>query len=60
MRADWSRADPRVARYVQRFGRASIPLDIVYGPARPNSEPLPELLRASPLMDTLRRATGAT
>ena len=46
MRADWSRPDPVIARYIQSFGRFGVPLDVVYGPGRPKGEALPELLTA--------------
>jgi suppressor for copper-sensitivity B len=58
MRADWSHVDPLIARYVQSFGRAGIPLDVVYGPARVSGEALPELLNASVLTTALARARG--
>ena len=58
MRADWSRPDPAVASYLQRFGRYGIPLDVVYGPARPDGEPLPELLTAGMVLDALDRASS--
>ncbi len=52
MRADWKQPDPAVTAYLQSFGRQGVPLDVVYGPARPQGEPLPELL----LPDTVLRA----
>ncbi len=59
MRADWSRPDPSIARYIQGFARYGIPLDVVYGPGRPNGEALPELLTADLVVDALDRASGA-
>lgn len=44
MRADWTRSNPEIAAYLQRYARFGIPLDVVYGPNRPHGEPLPELL----------------
>jgi suppressor for copper-sensitivity B len=44
MRADWSRPDPVIAAYIQRFGRFGIPLDVVYGPHEPEGRLLPEIL----------------
>ncbi len=58
MRADWSRPDPRIAAYLQRFGRFGIPLDVVYGPQRPAGEALPELLTPGILLGALDRATA--
>lgn len=56
MRADWSHADPGIARYVEGFGRAGIPLDVVYGPGAPNGRALPELLNTSAILDALDHA----
>ena len=59
MRADWSRPDPSIARYIQSFARYGIPLDVVYGPGRPAGEALPELLTAGLVVHALDRAAGA-
>ena len=59
MRADWSRPDPSIAKYIQGFARFGIPLDVVYGPGRPAGEALPELLTAGLVIDALDRASGA-
>lgn len=56
MRADWSRPDPAVAAFLRRFGRYGIPLDVVYGPARPEGEALPELLTPATVTAALDRA----
>ncbi|MBI0329294.1 protein-disulfide reductase DsbD family protein [Burkholderia plantarii] len=56
MRADWSHVDPDIARYVTRFGRAGIPLDVVYGPSLPDGLALPELLRADTVVEAIDRA----
>ena len=58
MRADWSRPDPVIARYIQSFGRFGIPLDVVYGPSNPAGEPLPELLTAGSVIAALDRVTS--
>ncbi len=56
MRADWTRPDPVIAGYLQRFGRYGVPLDVVYGPDAPDGIALPELLTRNAVMDALRRA----
>ena len=58
MRADWTRPEPRVTAYLQGFGRYGVPLDVVYGPGRPEGVPLPELLTASAVLDAMARAAG--
>src|SRR5271170_4589224 len=47
IRGDWTRPDPALTRYLQKFGRYGIPFNAVYGPGRPNGELLPELLTSS-------------
>ncbi|HEX5326476.1 MAG TPA: thioredoxin family protein, partial [Acetobacteraceae bacterium] len=56
MRADWTRPDPVVTAFLQRFGRYGVPLDVVYGPGAPAGIALPELLTSGAVMDALRRA----
>ena len=58
MRADWTRPDPRITEYLQSFGRYGVPLNVVYGPGRPNGEALPELLTTAAVMEALARAAG--
>jgi len=56
MRADWTRPEPQITAYLQSFGRYGVPLDVVYGPARPDSEALPELLSTSAVLGAIKRA----
>jgi len=56
MRADWTRPEPQITAYLQSFGRYGVPLDVIYGPARPDGEALPELLSASAVMAAMERA----
>jgi len=58
MRADWSRPNPSIASYLHGFGRFGIPLDVVYGPRRPQGEVLPELLIPSILTQALNQASA--
>ncbi|HLF58029.1 MAG TPA: protein-disulfide reductase DsbD domain-containing protein [Alphaproteobacteria bacterium] len=44
MRADWTRRDDAIARYLKQFGRYGIPFNAVYGPGAPGGIVLPELL----------------
>jgi len=53
MRADWSRYNPAIAGYVQSFGRFGIPLDVVYGPHKPQGQLLPEVLQSATLLHVL-------
>ena len=56
MRADWTRPDPVIARYLETNGRYGIPFNIVYGPAAPEGIALPELLSTDAVLDALSRA----
>ena len=48
MRADWTDGDPRITRALARFGRAGVPLYVVYGgtPGSRQARVLPQLLTA--------------
>jgi suppressor for copper-sensitivity B len=59
MRADWTRPDPSLTRYLQHFGRYGIPFDAVYGPGRPDGEKLPELLSAAAVQTALDHAAAS-
>jgi suppressor for copper-sensitivity B len=59
LRADWTRPDPAVTAFLQRFGRYGVPMDVVYGPGAPQGIALPELLTADVVLAALHRA-GAT
>jgi suppressor for copper-sensitivity B len=59
MRADWSRYNPQIAHYIQSFDRFGIPLDVVYGPNRPQGQLLPEILQASTLFRAIDNARSS-
>ena len=59
MRADWTRPDPAIARYLARFGRYGIPFNAVYGPSAPDGIALPELLNSKVVLSAIADAGGA-
>ncbi|OJW21939.1 MAG: protein-disulfide reductase [Rhodospirillales bacterium 69-11] len=59
MRADWTRPEPRITAYLQSFGRYGVPLNVVYGPTRPNGDLLPELLTPSAVLGAMSRSSGS-
>jgi len=59
MRADWTRPDPAIARYLREFGRYGIPFNAVYGPAAPQGVALPEILTRDRVIEALDRAQAA-
>ncbi len=44
MRADWTKQDPSITRFLQAHARYGIPFNIVFGPQNPQGIPLPEIL----------------
>ena len=56
MRADWTRPDEEISRYLAAFDRYGIPFNAVYGPGAPEGIVLPELLNAEVVMEALREA----
>ena len=58
MIADWTRPSDEIGAYLESFGRFGIPFNAVYGPARPNGEPLPELLTEAAVLEAMDRAAG--
>ncbi len=56
MRADWTRPDEKISRYLSSFNRYGIPFNAVYGPGAPAGIILPELLSTSQVMEALATA----
>ena len=56
MQGDWTQPDPKVTRYLQRYGRYGVPFNIVYGPGAPNGIELPVLLSHSEVLNALNLA----
>ncbi|MBW2280874.1 MAG: thioredoxin family protein [Deltaproteobacteria bacterium] len=56
---DWTRRDDRIRAELARFGRAGVPMYLVYSPGRP-ADPvvLPELLTVQVVVEALRAAAG--
>lgn len=58
MRADWTRPDATIAKFLSDHGRYGIPFNIVYGPGAPDGIALPELLSDSVVLEALSKAAG--
>jgi thiol:disulfide interchange protein DsbD len=59
-KADWTRRDERIRAALARFGRAGVPLTVVYHPSAPDQPVvLPELLTTAQLLEALRGAPEA-
>ncbi len=57
MRADWTKQDPDITKLLSKFGRAGVPLYVVYPAGKP-SEPivLPEVITTQLVIDAIERA----
>jgi len=56
MRADWTRPDESISRYLASFDRYGIPFNAVYGPGAPDGIALSELLSTEMVLDALQVA----
>ncbi|MEM6683068.1 MAG: protein-disulfide reductase DsbD domain-containing protein [Pseudomonadota bacterium] len=57
LKADWTRRDAKIARVLETFGRAGVPLYLYYKPgAGANPQELPQILRPSMLIDLVKDA----
>ncbi len=59
LKADWTRRDETITRWLQRFGKAGVPFYLVV-PADPSRAPipLPEVITPETVAEALRRANG--
>ncbi|MBC7953318.1 MAG: thioredoxin family protein [Rhodospirillaceae bacterium] len=58
MRADWTKPDDGIARYLASFNRYGIPFNAVYGPGAPDGIALSELLSEAEVLAALDKAAG--
>ncbi len=56
MRADWTSPDPKITRFLARFGRYGIPMNVVFGPGQPQGLVLPEILTPDSVVEALEKA----
>ncbi len=56
MRADWTKQDPKITDFLQKYDRYGIPFNIVFGPSNPEGIPLPEVLSISGVEEAFQRA----
>ncbi|MEZ0311996.1 MAG: protein-disulfide reductase DsbD family protein [Myxococcota bacterium] len=59
LKADWTRRDERIRSELARYGKAGVPMYLVYSPSKPD-EPavLPELLTTDLVVTALQQAHG--
>jgi len=58
LRADWTKPDPEIARFLNKYGRYGIPFNIVFGPAAPDGIALSEILSTSSVSAALNDAAA--
>jgi len=51
MRADWTKQDPSITRFLQAHGRYGIPFNIIFGPQNSQGIALPEILSIGAVQD---------
>jgi thiol:disulfide interchange protein DsbD len=59
--ADWTRPDDRIHAKLAEFGRAGVPMYLVYSPLAPDQpQLLPEILTVDSVLEALRRAADGS
>ena len=53
--ADWTNGDPVITRFLERRGRAGVPLYLWYEPGQPEPEELPQILTPAMLIERAAR-----
>ncbi|KIM00611.1 Cytochrome c-type biogenesis protein DsbD protein-disulfide reductase [Paramagnetospirillum magnetotacticum MS-1] len=56
LRADWTKPDEGISRYLASFGRYGIPFNAVYGPSAPDGIALPELPGEADILAAMDKA----
>ena len=56
MKADWTRPNDEISRYLASFGRFGIPFNVVYGPNAKKPIVLPEILTESAVIQAFKTA----
>ena len=59
LKADWTNRDAVIAQTLAQYGRAGVPLYLMYGPKSDDAEVLPQLLTESTVIDAVHKAAGA-
>lgn len=60
LRADWTRPDDEIARFMREHGRFGIPFNMVFGPAAPDGIALPEILSTASVLAAFNEAAVAS
>jgi suppressor for copper-sensitivity B len=58
MRADWTKQNPKITKFLQDNKRFGIPFNIVFGPSALRGIPLPEILTVNQVTTAIKHARG--
>lgn len=58
LQGDWTNRDPEITRFLERFGRAGVPLYVVFPAGGGAPLVLPQILKPGALRDALETASG--
>ncbi len=58
LQGDWTNRDPEITRFLERFGRAGVPLYVVFPAGGGAPQVLPQILKPGALRDALETASG--
>ena len=59
LKADWTKRDDRIREILARYGKAGVPMYLVYGPGTPaRPQVLPEVLTTDLVVSSLARAAS--
>jgi thiol:disulfide interchange protein DsbD len=57
MRADWTRQDPEITKLLSKFGRAGVPLYVIFPAGKPSAPlVLPEVITVDLVLSNLDQA----
>lgn len=60
LKADWTNQDPTITAFLERFGRAGVPLYVFYPPGQLEPVLLPQILTPSIVVDAITPVTAAS
>ena len=60
LKADWTNQDPTITAFLERFGRAGVPLYVFYPPGQLEPVLLPQILTPSIVVDAITPVPAAS
>jgi thiol:disulfide interchange protein DsbD len=60
LKADWTHRDPKITDMLERFGKAAVPVNLLYIPGQPDAMVLPELLAPGIILDVVKNLPNLT